>query len=114
MHEYSIVQALIDSCEEEAEKHQANMIQNVVIKVGALSGVEPHLLELAFDAFKHNSRYCQGASLELIKQPVLIRCHCCHKESVLKNHQYHCVYCDSKEYSVIDGEEMFLMQLEMA
>lgn len=52
MHEYSIVQALLDQCEHYAKENHAETITKIVIKIGQFSGVEPYLLETAFDAFK--------------------------------------------------------------
>ncbi|MEA3371493.1 MAG: hydrogenase maturation nickel metallochaperone HypA, partial [Campylobacterota bacterium] len=41
MHEYSIVQSLIDSCEEHLKENNATKVTKVVVKIGVLSGVEP-------------------------------------------------------------------------
>jgi len=38
MHEYSIVQALINQCEGVAREHEATTIVKVVTKIGAMSG----------------------------------------------------------------------------
>lgn len=48
MHEYSIVGALIEQCEQHARDNNADKVTRVAIKVGILSGVEPALLETAF------------------------------------------------------------------
>ena len=114
MHEYSIVQALIEQCELEAVAHRATDISRVVIKVGKLSGVEPYLLQLAFDSFKETSHFCKDAILEMNQQAVEILCYGCGKVSELTEHHYICPKCQSSEVSITDGEEMFLMQLEMA
>ncbi|GKT11762.1 MAG: hydrogenase nickel incorporation protein HypA/HybF [Thiomicrorhabdus sp.] len=113
MHEYSIVQALIEQCELEALAHKATNIHKVVIKVGKLSGVEPYLLQLAFDSFKEISTFCQSAVLEMSIQPVEILCYGCGTVSELTEHHYVCPKCHSSDISVTDGKEMFLMQLEM-
>ena len=52
MHEYSIVQSLLESCEEHARTNDAKKVTKVVVKIGVLSGVEPDLLQTAFDTFK--------------------------------------------------------------
>lgn len=113
MHEYSIVQALIEQCEAEVKKHKATEISKVVIKVGQLSGVEPHLLEVAFETFKEISPVCQKATLEMQLQSVEIRCRACHQTSLLNDHCYLCPHCKSSELSITDGEDLVLMQLEM-
>lgn len=112
MHEYSIVQSLLDSCDENAEKNQATKVLKVVIKIGVMSGVEPELLRTAFDAFKEKT-ICEKAELIINVQPVIIKCNECQEESTIEGNEYHCPKCKSVDLNVIDGEDMFLMSLEM-
>ena len=55
MHEYSVVQSLLESCEEHARVNEASKVTKVVVKIGVLSGVEPDLLKTAFDTFKEQT-----------------------------------------------------------
>lgn len=55
MHEYSIVQALLDQCEHYAKENDAEIVTKVTVKIGKFSGVEPYLLETAFDTFKETT-----------------------------------------------------------
>ncbi len=64
MHEYSIVQALLDLVEVEARKRNATSVRRVRVRVGALSGVEPDLLLSAYNLVREHS-VCQGADLEI-------------------------------------------------
>ncbi|MDG6774151.1 hydrogenase/urease nickel incorporation protein HypA [Thiomicrorhabdus sp. ZW0627] len=113
MHEYSIVRDLIEQCEHLASDNQATEVSKVVIKIGKLSGVEPDLLATAFDTFREASPVCRTAELDMQIQPVKIFCRGCGEHSTLDEHRYVCPLCQSVEISVTDGEEMFLMQLEM-
>lgn len=112
MHEYSIVQSLLDSCDENAAQNKATKVTKVVIKIGVMSGVEPELLKTAFDTFKEKT-ICEEAELIINIQPILIRCNNCLNESILKKIQYCCPTCKSTELDVLDGENMYLMQLEL-
>ena len=112
MHEYSIVQSLIESCEESARVNNAKEITKVVIKIGVMSGVEPQLLQTAFDTFKEVS-ICKSAEFIINMQPILVRCLDCSVESTLAESEYLCPLCSSARLDVIDGEDMYLMQLEM-
>lgn len=112
MHEYSIVQSLLDSCEESARQNSATKVTKVVVKIGVMSGVEPDLLKTAFDTFKEHTM-CDTAEFVLNIQPVLIRCKSCDNESTLEKHEYNCPKCESIDIEILDGEEMFLMQLEL-
>ena len=112
MHEYSIVQALLNQCEEIAQKNEAEKITKVVTKIGVLSGVEPHLLEIAFNTFKEDS-IAKDAEFVMNIQKLKIFCSTCKSESELDEPYYCCPKCESLEVEVIDGEEMYLMSLEM-
>lgn len=112
MHEYSIVQSLIESCEEHVKENYAKKVTKVVVKIGVLSGVEPHLLEEAFNMFKENS-VCNDAEFVMIIQKVKIFCNSCEFEQELEKNEFVCPNCGSYELSVLDGEDMYLMSLEM-
>ncbi len=111
MHEYSIVISLLDLCEKNAKENNATKITKVEVKIGKLSGVEPHLLQISFDTFKEKT-ICDGAEFCIHVQELVVKCHDCGEESSLKNNVFACPKCEG-EVEVIDGEEMYLMRLEM-
>ncbi|RLA71665.1 MAG: hydrogenase maturation nickel metallochaperone HypA [Epsilonproteobacteria bacterium] len=112
MHEYSIVQALLEQCETLAKENSAEKITKVVTKIGKFSGIEPHLLEIAFETFKEKT-VCDGAEFVMNIQDLLLYCNDCKKETLRKEAHYQCKHCQSTNVSVIDGDEMYLMTLEM-
>ncbi|NKQ41854.1 MAG: hydrogenase/urease nickel incorporation protein HypA [Sulfurovum sp.] len=112
MHEYSIVQALIGQCEDLADENNASKVIKVVIKIGILSGVEPHLLESAFDTFKEET-ICAQAELVVNKQKLKLHCNNCDDEFEVDGHEYLCQSCQSNSVRIVDGEDMYLMSLEM-
>ena len=112
MHEYSIVQSLLDSCDDNAKANNATKVIKVVVKIGVMSGVEPDLLKTAFDTFKEKT-ICEEAEFIITIQSVVVKCNECQKESTLKELQYTCPSCESTDLQIIDGEDMYLMQLEL-
>ena len=112
MHEYSIVQSLIESCEEHVKANNATIVSKVVVKIGVMSGVEAELLKTAFDTFKDKT-ICMDAEFIMNIQDVVIKCNSCQKESTLKKLEYCCPECNSTDLDIIDGEDMYLMQLEL-
>jgi len=112
MHEYSIVQNLLDQCEENAVANGAKKVTKVVVKIGVMSGVESQLLRTAFDTFKEETM-CEEAEFIINIQPVIICCNECDRESVLDKNEFCCPHCSSTSVTVIDGEDMYLMQLEL-
>ncbi|MEF3191625.1 MAG: hydrogenase maturation nickel metallochaperone HypA [Campylobacterales bacterium] len=65
MHEYSIVQALLDQCELHAAAHHATVVTKVVVQIGRYSGVESELLMRAFETFKEGT-IAASAALEIV------------------------------------------------
>ncbi len=112
MHEYSIVTSLLDLCEENAKKESAEKITKVEVKIGKLSGVEPDLLQTAFDTFKEKT-ICEEAEFVMHIQDIVIYCNVCKKEFILKENEFSCPVCKGYDIETIDGEDMYLMRLEM-
>jgi hydrogenase nickel insertion protein HypA len=112
MHEYSIVQALLTQCDEIAQQNTSDSVTKVVVKIGIMSGVEPQLLEIAFETFKEKT-VCEGADFVMNIQPLTIECNECKAITQLEEIYYKCPHCESPDVKVIDGEDMFLMSLEM-
>jgi hydrogenase nickel incorporation protein HypA/HybF len=112
MHEYSIVQALLESCEREARKAGAEKVTAIRVKVGRLSNIEPALLSSAFEFFSEDS-FCNGARLEIIKQNVVIECAECGAKTELSELNFCCPNCKSEDIKLIDGEDIILMSLEI-
>lgn len=112
MHEYSVVQALLEQIEIIADENDAKQVTKVVVKIGVMSGVEPHLLEIAFNTFKEKT-ICDGAEFVMNIQPVTIICLDCNMHSELEVMHYRCPQCESLNIKIVDGEEMYLMTLEM-
>jgi len=112
MHEYSIVQALLEQCESHVKANDATKVTKVITKIGKLSGVEPYLLETAFETFKEKT-VCDGAEFVMNLQNLVLYCNECKKESEQSEVRYLCMHCQSTNVSVVDGEDMYLMTLEM-
>lgn len=112
MHEYSIVQSLIESCEEHMVDNNATKVTKVVVKIGVLSGVEPHLLKEAFETFKEDT-VCSEAFLDMNIQKIHIYCNSCNSKYILEKNQFLCPICNSSDLNVLDGEDMFLMSLDI-
>mgnify|MGYP006368704547 CR=1 FL=1 len=112
MHEYSVVQSLLESCEEYARQNEAFKVTKVVVKIGVLSGVEPALLQTAFDTFKEKT-VCHNALFIINVQKIEILCNQCNSSSTLQKNEFACPKCESVDLKVTDGEDMYLMSLEL-
>jgi len=113
MHEYSIVQALLNQCEEIAKENKATKINKVICKIGIMSGIETHLLKIAFDTFKEGTM-CNQAEFIINEQKLKLRCRKCKDEYEIDEIIYKCRSCGDLSMDIIDGEDMYLMSLEMS
>jgi hydrogenase nickel incorporation protein HypA/HybF len=73
MHEYSIVQALVERVGVEARARGATAVHRLSVRVGELSGVDPALLTTAYDTFRERT-ICEGAQLDLQIVPARWEC----------------------------------------
>ena len=112
MHEYSVVQALLNQCEEVAAQNDATKISKVITKIGVMSGIEIHLLQTAFDTFKEGT-ICDSAEFIIHEQKLKLECKECGNIFEVDEVRYYCVKCESLKVKVLDGEDMYLMSLEM-
>ncbi|WP_149702472.1 hydrogenase maturation nickel metallochaperone HypA, partial [Campylobacter concisus] len=111
MHELSIVQNLVSLCEKNAAKENAKEISKIEIKIGRLSGVEPHYLQSAFDVYKAGT-ICENAKLVINLQGIVVECLDCGFSGELSENDFTCPKCKSQNLKVTDGEDMYLMRLE--
>lgn len=76
MHEYSIVQSLMEHIETHARRHGAIAVHRVSVRIGELSGVEPDLLRSAYDLVRERT-LCAGAPLEITPVAAVWACRSC-------------------------------------
>lgn len=110
MHEYSIVQALIDRASEEARKRGAVAVKGLSVRLGALAGVEPDLLKVAYEAFRERT-LCADASLDIRRVEALWRCPACGR-SFPTGAPLACPDCRVPA-RLAQGDEIFLDRIEM-
>ena len=112
MHEYSVVQALLNQCEEVAEQNNATKVNKVITKIGVMSGIETQLLQTAFDTFKEGT-ICADAEFIQNIQKLKLECKECSNIFEEDEVRSFCPKCESLKVKVLDGEDMYLMSLEM-
>lgn len=114
MHEYSIVNSLIEMCEEQAKAHNAKSVEEVHIAIGERSGVEKALIENAFETFKLESSLCKNAKLCVQIQNVVLECKDCALSFEIKDLSLaQCPQCQSQNTHITQGKELHLLRLEM-
>ena len=100
MHEYSVVQALLNQCEEHAEANDATKVTKIICKIGVMSGIETHLLQTAFDTFKEGT-ICAEAEFIQNVQKLKLECKECGNVFEVDEVRYFCVKCESLKVNMM-------------
>ncbi len=110
MHEYSIVQALVERIAGEVKARGATAVHRVGVRVGELSGVEPELLVTAFATFRAGT-CCEGAALEVNYVKAAWACKAC-GAPIPTGERLACPTCGGAA-RLARGDEIYLDQLEL-
>ena len=110
MHEYSIVQALLDRVAAEARTHSAIAVHRIRVQIGEVSGVETELLETAFDLARTET-ICDNAELEIVPVPARWKCDSC-GANIDRGEILRCLLCDLP-VRLAAGDEIILERIEM-
>jgi len=110
MHEFSIVQALLDRVAAEARAHGAANVARVRVALGRESGVDPGLLATAFDLARAGT-ICDTAELDLTVIEAEWACRGCGRP-VGPGERLRCRACGEPAH-LVRGEEIVLERLEM-
>jgi hydrogenase nickel incorporation protein HypA/HybF len=110
MHEYSIVQALLDRVEDEARRHRATSVHRLSLRIGELSGVEVDLLVSAYMTFREQT-ICAEALLDVKSVPAQWECPAC-AQPLRRGARLQCPVCD-RPARLVEGGEIMLDHIEM-
>lgn len=110
MHEYSIVQALIERVEGEARARGASAVHGLSVRVGELSGVDVDLLTTAYATFRERT-VCERADLGVRRIAARWECPRCGR-SIGHGDVLCCPNCDTPA-RLTEGDEIVLDQIEM-
>jgi len=110
MHEYSIVQSLLDRVQVEVDARGAVAVHRLRVKIGEFSGVEIELLKSAYDLFRQRT-ICESAELDLVPVAGRWACPSCQR-TIRRGEILRCIDCDAPA-KLIEGSEIILERLEM-
>ena len=113
MHELSVCQGMLRQVSKIASEHNATAVDRIVLSVGALSGVEPALLQRAYSVAKLDT-IAENAELVIQTGAVRVSCRVCGKESEADGYRLLCAHCQSWQVNLTAGEELMLLQVELS
>lgn len=113
MHEYSIIQSLVESVAAAVGKRDASeqrTVHRVDVAIGELAGVDCALLATAFEVFRAGT-ICEHAALTIDRIPARWECPRCHGE-VERGGFLRCALCDAPA-RIREGDEIVLQRIEL-
>ena len=110
MHEYSLVQAMVDRVEREARARRATGVHRLCVRVGEMSGVDVGLFTTAYETFKERT-ICEGAALEVKVVPVQWLCGSC-RTPIETGMPLVCAAC-GEAATLSGGDEIVLDRIEL-
>ena len=109
MHEYSIVQSLVDSVASAVGTRDA-AVAEVHVAIGELAGVDCGLLTTAYEVFRGGT-LCEHAALAIERIPARWECPRC-KGAIARGAFLRCVSCNEPA-RLAAGDEIVLQRIEL-
>ena len=114
MHEVGIIESALARVTEEASAQRAHRVERIVLRIGALAGVEREALRFAFDAVAPQT-IAAGATLEIEEVAAAIHCASCDREFTGDgSYIFVCPTCGDLCGDVRRGRELELSRIEMS
>jgi hydrogenase nickel incorporation protein HypA/HybF len=114
MHEVGIIESALALVERHAAEHHARRVDRVVLRVGALAGVELEALRFAFEAVAPQT-VAAGATLEIEHVAAEIHCDGCGRDFTAEgSFVFTCPHCQALCGNVRRGRELELSRIEMS
>ena len=110
MHEYSLIQSLVERVEEEAAARSASAVHRLRVRIGEDAGVDLELFKTAYHTFRERT-VCAHATLEVITVPVAWACDACGRR-IEPGQPLRCPDCFAPA-RLIGGDEIILERIEM-
>lgn len=110
MHEQSLVEHLLDEVDRLARREGALAVVAIELELGPLSGVEPLLLEAAFERLAPE-RFGGPVALSLVDVTLEARCATCRLAFEPKDFRLACPACGSADTEIIRGDACLLRRV---
>jgi hydrogenase nickel incorporation protein HypA/HybF len=110
MHELAICQQILETLESELTEEQCEGLQEIYLKCGILSGVEPSFLENAFQ-FAVVRTIFEGVTLHIERVEVVAECRHCRNTFGVGDYAFVCPKCGEAGCRVVQGNELEIHRL---
>jgi hydrogenase nickel incorporation protein HypA/HybF len=113
MHEVGLMEQALQAAQEAAGRAGASRIHRLILHVGAISGVEPEALRLAFAALAPGTAAAE-AQLTIVVVPVACKCPSCEMKFTPTDIVYLCPSCGALSGDVVHGRDLELDSVEVS
>lgn len=114
MHELGIMASAMDTVLRELNARGGQRVHRIVLRVGAVSGVEAEALRFAFEAVTIDTP-AAGAELEIENVPARAFCSACAQEFVIDSgFVFMCPQCRRLSGEIRSGRELELYRMEIS
>ena len=111
MHELGIVFYIIKDVKQVAEEHQVEHVSSVVMDIGEVSTVVPHLLTDCWRWATDKESLLKGCEMKVNLIPAVSYCDDCHQEYPSVKHGKTCPHCNSSNTWLLRGNEVEINSL---
>ena len=110
MHEYSIVQSLVDAVTAAVGDRGVTTVHRIEVAIGEVSGVDCGLLATAFEVFRAGT-LCEHASMTIEEIPARWQCPEC-GSAIARGRVLRCALCNEPA-RLAAGDEIVLQRIEL-
>ena len=96
--------------EDAAKQNNLSQIQKVVLVIGQFSGVEPDLLQFAFD-FITEDTIMKNVVIEIESPPLLLYCKNCETDYLGELEDLRCPACMGEDFVILQGRELLVKSI---
>lgn len=111
MHELGIVFYIIRDVKKVAEENRVERVSEVVMDIGEVSTVVPHLLTDCWHWAADKEELLKGCELKVNTIPAVTWCDDCHTEYDTVKHGKTCPHCHSENTWLLRGNEVEIREL---
>lgn len=113
MHELGIMESTLALVQRHAAEQHARRVTRIVLRIGAISGVETEALRFAFEAVSPGTP-AEGAEFAIESVPVTVHCPTCDRDFAGddQGYIYTCPHCGDLCGDIRTGRELELSRIE--
>ena len=105
MHELSITMSILEIVEENAKNLNAQVVHEIEMDIGELSGIDYDALEFAME-HAQKSDLLKDVKLVINRIPAKARCNSCDHEFELNDFYTACPVCNKYNHDIFQGKEL--------